>query len=141
MMRELNGQVKEMLRNVRNDVRQSAYEKDELLEFFDKVEELVSSTEKTFGDVRIGTHLVAKRTITLYEGTKLPEGEIFEVVDIQYNPVKDAYTAMTTPVNKDTLSLINKIDGITGRLAVYLNKQYNVDFSVVEEQEPDLEDY
>lgn len=133
--------VQDLLKSVRNDVRQGAYDQEELLLLCDKVEELLKQQRETFGDVRVGTKLIAKKVIRLYDGTEIPKDELFEVLQVEYNPVKDAYSAMVTPLNEAVRERINQVDGIQDQLAVYLNKQYNIDFAVVEERETSLEDW
>lgn len=124
--------VQELVDSVRNDVRQGAFDKGEILTLCDQVEELLAQENKSFGDLRIGSHLATILPITLYEGTVIPEGETFEVLDVNYSAVKDAYTATIKPLNPQIVAKISQINGIDDVLAVYINKQYNKDFEVID---------
>ena len=124
--------IQELLESVRNDVRQGAFDKEEILSLCDQVEELLAQKDKSFGDFRMGSHIIAIQPITLYEGTVIPQGETFEVLDINYNAVKDSYSATIKPLNPQIVEKITQIKGIDDVLAVHINKQYNKDFVVIQ---------
>ena len=132
--------VQELLDSVRNDVRQGAFDDGEILALCDQVEEFLAQQNKSFGDLRIGSHLVAIQPIALYEGTVISEGETFEVLDVNYNAVKDSYSATIKPLNPQLVEAISQISGIEDVLAVYINKQYNRDFEVIDSRQSGLTD-